>query len=103
MVKKKKGISTLADIPEDEVVDINKYSLEDLVGENILIESFTNAKSSYREGDYLKVTAEHDGEIITFATGSIGVTTQLKAYANYLPLLVKVGKAGKRFYLEEPD
>lgn len=89
------------DIPEDKIIDVDSTSMEDLVGSVIILMGFTTKESTMSKGTYLCIEAEFNGEKILINTGSEAVTLQCEAYRPFFPLKVKVGKTGRKYFLEK--
>lgn len=94
-------VKTIDDIPDDKIVDVDSYSLEDLVGGEIILLGFSTKESEFGKGEYFILEVEHNGELININTGSGAVCRQVEAYQPFFPLRVTVCQTGRKYYLDK--
>lgn len=94
-------VKTFDDIPEDQIVDIDTISLEDIVGREMVIFSFTTKPSEFGKGIFYILEVEFEGEKVEVNTGAGAVCRQVEAYQPFFPLRVLVCQSGRKYYLDK--
>ena len=104
MEEEKTGIdieaTDLADLPEEMQVDVDSVSLEDLVGETVIICSYREKDSEFGKNKYIIMDILHEGVMVEVSTGSGSVVKQIIKAETRLPIRAKVMQKGRKFYLE---
>ncbi len=88
-----------ADFAKETVLDGDKISISDVLNKEVTIIDYRVKESKLKEGNYLTLQIEKEGEKYVIFTGSQVLIDQIERYKNELPFLTTIRKINKYYSL----
>lgn len=91
-------VTDFADLPVGTATVDIPMNLEDLLGRDIILYSYREEKSEYKNAYYALIEARLDDERIEISTGARHVMSQLQTLRSFMPVRVRVLRQGRSFF-----